>query len=81
MRARRSGKKPKVGFLEVELVSPVLQGQQGLVEVARALRALNTLPVEVNWRTGLHIHVRAYTFGLSGKAVDRGAVNAYTVAL
>jgi hypothetical protein len=57
--ARRSEKKPKVGSLKAELVSPVLQGRQGLEEVARALHALNTLPVEVNWRTGLHIHVRA----------------------
>jgi hypothetical protein len=54
---RRSLNKPGVDFFECELVSPVLKGQQGLEELARALRALNTLPVEVNWRTGLHIHV------------------------
>jgi hypothetical protein len=35
----------------------VLKGRRGLVEVARALTALNTLPVEVNPTTGLHVHV------------------------
>jgi hypothetical protein len=56
-KARCSGKKPRIGFIQAELVSPILQGQSGLEQVARALAVLNTLPVEVNWRTGLHIHV------------------------
>jgi hypothetical protein len=47
-------------WLPAELVSPVLRGREGLVEVARLLTALNTLPVEVNRTTGLHVHVSAW---------------------
>jgi hypothetical protein len=48
-------------WLPAELVSPVLRGREGLMEVARALAALNTLPVEVNWTTALHVHVSINT--------------------
>jgi hypothetical protein len=44
-------------WLPAELESPVLRGREGLLEVARLLTALNTLPVEVNGTTGLHVHV------------------------
>jgi hypothetical protein len=58
---RRSGENHLKDFIAAELVSPILQGQSGLEQVARALAVLNTLPVEVNWRTGLHIHVSTCT--------------------
>jgi hypothetical protein len=35
----------------------VLKGRQGLAEVARVLAILNTLPIEVNKTTALHVHV------------------------
>jgi hypothetical protein len=44
-------------YVPAELVSPVLQGKQGLLEVAHALTVLNTLSIECNWTTGLHVHV------------------------
>jgi hypothetical protein len=44
-------------WVPCELVSPVLKGRDGLLEVARVLTALNTLPIEVNKSTGLHVHV------------------------
>jgi hypothetical protein len=44
-------------YFQAELVSPVLKGRQGLLEVAHTLSVLNTLPVECNWSTGLHVHV------------------------
>jgi hypothetical protein len=43
--------------IQAELISPILRGQEGLVEVARVLAVLNTLPIEVNASTGLHVHV------------------------
>jgi hypothetical protein len=44
-------------YLQAELISPVLKGKQGLLEVARTLSVLNTLPIECNWSTELHVHV------------------------
>lgn len=45
-----------------ELVSPILSGQDGLDEVARALDALVALGATVSISTGLHVHVDAQDF-------------------
>jgi hypothetical protein len=55
-------------LLDAELVSPVLKGRQGLAEVARVLTILNTLPIEVNETTALHIHV-SQSSGLTSATV------------
>lgn len=41
----------------IEIVSPVLQGLDGLAQIYRLQSTLSTLPVSFNTSTGLHIHV------------------------
>lgn len=45
------------GYFPVEVVSPVLQGEDGLVQVASALMTLNELGAISNDRCGIHIHI------------------------
>jgi len=40
----------------MEIVSPILSGKEGLAEVRKVLRVLNTIGAEVNRSCGLHVH-------------------------
>ena len=53
------------GMRSVEIVSPVLRGEEGLLNVLRVCKRLNTIGAKVNDSTGLHIHV-----GFSGTPDD-----------
>lgn len=45
------------GFTAVEFVSPILKGAEGLESVRQVVAKLNELGAQVNYSTGLHIHV------------------------
>jgi len=47
-----------------ELVSPVLQGEQGLAEVETVCRVLNECNAKVNKSCGTHVHLDASNFNL-----------------
>lgn len=48
---------PPMGYYGVEIVSPVLQGSEGLRQVVAVCCWLKTLGALVNRSTGLHVHV------------------------
>ena len=48
----------------LELVSPILKGEEGLVELAKALDALRNAGAKVNTTCGLHVHID--TAGMNG---------------
>lgn len=48
-----------------ELVSPILQGEQGLEEVEKVCWVLELCDVRVNDSCGLHVHMDAATFDLA----------------
>jgi hypothetical protein len=45
------------GNMAFELVSPILQGEHGLMQVVRVCEALATIGAKVNNSCGLHVHV------------------------
>jgi hypothetical protein len=47
------------GDLTFELISPVLQGTEGLAQCRRLLSAASLLGVEVNETAGFHVHINA----------------------
>lgn len=51
-----------IGFYGVEVVSPVLSGEDGLVQVVDVVNALNLAGAKVNEHCGFHIHVGAKDF-------------------
>lgn len=59
------------GHIGIEVVSPVLSGRDGLLQVVEVLQLLNRLGVHVNRSTGLHIHVG--TNGLGSDGLTRSA--------
>lgn len=50
------------GFAPFELVSPILKGQDGLLQVKKVCEILNSLNVKVNKSCGLHVHHDAGDF-------------------
>lgn len=48
-----------------EIVSPVLQGQEGFQQLKDVLKALSTLDVDVNRSCGLHVHWGVSDWGVS----------------
>lgn len=48
----------------LELVSPILKGEEGLIELAKALDALRNAGAKVNTTCGLHVHID--TLGMNG---------------
>ena len=44
------------GFMACEIVSPVLKGEEGILEVIAVLKKLNELGFQVNESCGLHVH-------------------------
>jgi hypothetical protein len=48
----------------LELVSPILKGEEGLQELAKALDALRNAGAKVNTTCGLHVHID--TLGMNG---------------
>jgi Putative amidoligase enzyme len=48
----------------IELVSPILKGEQGLQDLAKALDALHSAGAKVNTTCGIHVHVD--TNGMNG---------------
>jgi hypothetical protein len=45
------------GFRAFEIVSPILQGQEGLDELAKVIATLEALGCKVNKSCGIHVHV------------------------
>lgn len=52
------------GSQSFELVSPILQGEQGLAEVETVCRVLNECNAKVNKSCGTHVHLNASNFNL-----------------
>lgn len=48
----------------LELVSPILKGEEGLIELSKALDALHNAGAKVNTTCGIHVHVD--TVGMNG---------------
>jgi hypothetical protein len=48
-----------VGYVAVEIVSPVLSGEQGLTEIVAVVDWLNSVEAKVTAHCGLHVHVGA----------------------
>ena len=57
------------GHVGIEVVSPILAGQDGLLQVVKVLQLLNGWSVHVNRSTGLHIHIG--THGLGSDSLTR----------
>lgn len=53
------------GFISCEIVSPVLSGEDGLIEVAYVLDFLKDVGAKGNDSTGIHVHVGAGDFSQS----------------
>ncbi len=47
----------EAGYTPVEIVSPVLYGEPGLIQVVEMLDYLNSIGAKVNASCGLHVHV------------------------
>jgi hypothetical protein len=52
------------GATAIELVSPILRGEDGLQQIAKAAAVLNALGGSVNKSAGLHVHVGAKDLNL-----------------
>lgn len=59
----------------LELVSPILKGEEGLADLAKALDALHQAGAKVNTTCGLHVHVD--TAGMNGMQ-RKNFFNSYT---
>ena len=57
---------PPAGFYGVEIVSPVLRGEDGLRQVVAVCKWLKSLRARVNGSTGMHVHV-----GFAGQTSKR----------
>jgi len=53
------------GLNPFELVSPILQGDEGLRQIEVACKVLSDLGAKVNRSTGLHVHVDGFDFSRS----------------
>lgn len=52
------------GNLTFELVSPILQGEQGIIEMQTVCRVLNECNAKVNKSCGTHVHIDAHRINL-----------------